>query len=351
MLTTKNLSANPLAEIYFAGGCFWGVEEYFSRIPGVVDAVSGYANGSRDKPTYQDVCTGRTGHAETVRLVYDPARISLATLCRQFFRIIDPLSVNQQGNDRGSQYRTGIYYSDKADRAIIALVMQAEQQKYRTPLAVELLPLTVFFVAEDYHQNYLRNNPHGYCHISFASLKDLPKTPSLDAGRYRTPDAASLRALSPEAYAVTQQAATEPPFSGKYLHQSAQGLYVDIVTGEPLFLTSDQFDSGTGWPSFRKPVDPSVITETLDRSHGMLRREVRSRVGGSHLGHVFDDGPKGSRRYCINSAALRFIPLAEMAKAGFEDLLPFLNADREQEQKQQTKQEAERKGRELVSEP
>ena len=305
-------------EIYFAGGCFWGVAEYFSRIPGVLEVTSGYANGNGEHPTYQEVCSGRTGYAETVRIAYAPDKISLRTLAMQFFRIIDPVSVNRQGNDIGNQYRTGMYYTETSDRDVLASVMSTVQKKYSTPLAVELSALKNFFPAEDYHQEYLKKNPGGYCHISFDSLKDLP------VEGYTRPDDASIRQnLSPEAYEVTQLSGTERPFSGKYWNSTQRGIYVDVVTGEPLFVSTDKFDSGCGWPSFTKPVAASVVTEHSDTSHGMVRTEVRSRVGRSHLGHVFDDGPRdrGGLRYCINSAALRFVPVEEMEKEGYGYLM------------------------------
>lgn len=316
-------------EIHFAGGCFWGVEEYFSRIPGVLHVVSGYANGNTENPSYEEVCTGTTGHAETVRITYDPARVSLKTLAVQFFRIIDPVSVNRQGNDIGSQYRTGMYYTDAADRDVLAAVMAGVQQTCDQSLAVELLPLRNFFPAEDYHQGYLKKHPNGYCHISFDSLSDLPPAQpgSLDAGKYRRPDDAELRRrLSREEYEVTRNNATERPFSGKFWNAAAPGIYVDVTTGEPLFASGDKFDSGCGWPSFSRPIDPAVVTQRHDDSHGMQRTEVRSRIGDAHLGHVFGDGPrdKGGLRYCINSAALRFIPLEDMEKEGYGDLVPLV---------------------------
>lgn len=326
-------------EIYFAGGCFWGVEEYFSRVPGVVDAVSGYANGTVANPSYEQVCAHITGHAETVRVTYDPSVVSLKTLVEQFFKIIDPLSVNRQGNDVGDQYRTGIYYTDEADRAVVQAAFDAEQRTLTGPIATELEPLSSFYEAEDYHQDYLRKNPGGYCHISFDSLKDLrTEQPigheaagapgrdarnSLDAGRYRKPSDDELKArLSKTEYAITQQGGTERAFTGKYWNTYERGLYVDVVTGEPLFSSSDKFDSGCGWPSFAKPIDPAVVAEHVDKTFGMVRTEVRSRVGDSHLGHVFTDGPldRGGLRYCIDSAALRFIPYAEMDAAGYGDL-------------------------------
>lgn len=159
-------------EIHFAGGCFWGVEEFFSRVPGVCDAVSGYANGTTENPTYRQVCSGTTGHAETVRVRYDPAKVGLRRLAELFFRIIDPTSRNRQGNDVGTQYRTGIYYSDAADRPVLEAVMEDVRKRHSRPLAVELEPLRSFFPAEDYHQDYLRKNPGGYCHIDFAAFGD-----------------------------------------------------------------------------------------------------------------------------------------------------------------------------------
>lgn len=346
-----------LRDIWLAGGCFWGVEEYFSRIPGVVDAVSGYANGTADNPTYREVCSGRTGHAETVHIRYDPDQVSLRTLATQFFKIIDPLSVNRQGNDRGTQYRTGLYYKDEADRLVLASVMVEEQRKHTKKMAVELLPLANFFPAEEEHQDYLKKHPGGYCHISFDSLREVPSVEDqrraeeqaaarrrgpdmpdmraahgaaassgstwLDPSRYPKPEAAELRRrLSPEAFHVTQEAGTERPFTGAFWKHDEPGIYVDVTTGEPLFSSRDKFDSGCGWPSFSKPLDARVVSEHRDTSLGMERVEIRSRVGRAHLGHVFPDGPRerGGLRYCINSAALRFIPLAEMERAGYGDL-------------------------------
>ena len=318
-------SATELRDMYFAGGCFWGVEEYFSRIPGVHDVTVGYANGAKESPTYEEVCSGKTGHTETAHVRYDPNAVSLKTLAEQFFKIINPISVNRQGNDVGSQYRTGMYYVSDADKMILASVMADVQKKYNKPLAVELLPLQNYYLAEEYHQDYLKKNPGGYCHISFDSLEDLraEKKGLVDPGRYSKPTGEKLKEiLTPEAYNVTQKAGTERAFSGKFWDHKEPGIYVDVATGEPLFSSADKFDSGCGWPSFTKPVDPEVITEHKDNSHGMERIEVKSRVGDSHLGHVFPDGPKdkGGLRYCINSAAIRFVPYDEMDKQGYGEL-------------------------------
>jgi len=161
-----------LADIYFAGGCFWGVEEYFSRIPGVYDVTSGYANGNIKFPTYEQVCNNNTGHAETVHVLYDPNAVSLKTLTEHFFIIIDPLSLNRQGNDIGSQYRTGIFYTNEEDKAVILKVFSSEQQKYDSSIMTELLPLKDYYLAEEYHQDYLKKNPDGYCHIDFSTLRE-----------------------------------------------------------------------------------------------------------------------------------------------------------------------------------
>ncbi|WP_308805882.1 peptide-methionine (R)-S-oxide reductase MsrB [Atopobium minutum] len=328
-----NIDTNNLHEIYFAGGCFWGVEEYFSRIPGVYDAVSGYANGTTENPTYEEVCTGKTGHAETVKVRYDPSIVSLESLAKQYFKIINPLSVNQQGNDRGSQYRTGVYFVDAADESVLRPVFDEEEKKYGTKLAVELTKLTSFYQAEEYHQDYLKKNPRGYCHIDFSSLKDVKlekgdktsSAPKVDASRYYKPsDDEIKRMLTSEQYDVTQKAGTEPAFSGAYHDNHQAGIYVDVVTGEPLFSSKDKFNSGCGWPSFVRPIDPDVIKEYKDSSHGMIRTEVRSRVGDSHLGHVFTDGPQeqGGLRYCIDSLALKFIPYERMEAEGYGEFMP-----------------------------
>ena len=298
--------------IYLAGGCFWGLQKFFDQFAGVRETEAGYANGPDRAPSYEEVCAS-TGHAETVRVAYDETVISLERLLDYYFLVIDPLSVNRQGNDVGIQYRTGIYYTDDIQLPAIRIVFDREQEKVGVPLAVEVEPLKKFFPAEDYHQKYLDKHPNGYCHIprKYLSL-------AADSLRQRIGDLA---------FDVTQNAATEPAFTGEYDDFFEKGIYVDVVSGEPLFASRDKYNSGCGWPAFTNPIEKGAVKERLDLSHLMIRKEVRSRKAGSHLGHVFTDGPKasGGARYCINSAALRFIPYGEMAAQGYGEYLHLLN--------------------------
>lgn len=295
--------------IYLAGGCFWGVEKYLSMIPGVLRTEVGYANGKTAHPTYEQVCYRNTGHAETVRVVYDAQVLSLSDLLSRFFEVIDPTAINQQGNDIGVQYRTGIYYTQPEDRPIILAALSDLQAQYHQPVAVEAQPLKNYTPAEADHQKYLDRNPGGYCHI-----------PARSFAQAKRPLQASLRErLTDLQYRVTQENATEPPFQNEYCNEFREGIYVDLISGEPLFASSDKFESGCGWPSFAKPIDAASVWKRTDTSHGMHRTEVRSRGSNAHLGHVFDDGPadRGGLRYCINSASLRFIPKEQMEAEGY----------------------------------
>ena len=317
------------AEIYLAGGCFWGTEHFLKQIRGVESTEVGYANSIINQPTYQQVCSGETNAAETVKVVYDPETVNLSLLLDLYFKTIDPTSLNRQGNDRGTQYRTGIYYTNKADIAVINQAVRALADQYKNPIAIEVKPLTNFYPAENYHQDYLDKNPGGYCHIH-PELFDLARKAKMQkksAPAYSKPDDAALRSkLTPEQYAVTQKNATEPAFHNDYWDEHRPGIYVDITTGEPLFVSTDKFDSGCGWPSFSKPIDRKLIQEKMDTSHGMVRTEVRSAAGDAHLGHVFTDGPadKGGLRYCINSASLRFIPKDKMKVEGYGDYIDLV---------------------------
>ena len=307
-----------LRDIWLAGGCFWGTEAYLARVPGVADATVGYANGRTDNPTYEDVIYRNTGHAETVHVRYDPARIALADLLVQYFMTVNPTLINRQGNDRGTQYRTGIYYSDPGDLPVIQEAVREVQKEYTNSVVTEVEPLRRYDLAEEYHQDYLEKNPDGYCHVSFDTL------PEYEAKAYVRPEEATLRQmLTDEQYRVTQNGDTERPFTGVYDQFDEPGIYVDVVTGEPLFSSRDKYDAGCGWPSFTRPIDAAAVTEWRDKTYGMERIEVRSAAGDSHLGHVFNDGPAkdGGLRYCINSAALRFVPLAEMEASGYGSLV------------------------------
>ena len=327
--------------IYLAGGCFWGVEAYMERVDGVVDAVSGYANGDTANPSYEQVIRG-SGHAETVKVTYDADKIDLDTLLKYYFRVVDPTSLNKQGNDRGVQYRSGIYYTDKEDKAIIDAALKRVQSQNKQKVVVENEALDNFYIAEAYHQDYLAKNPNGYCHIDLSLAADKPEgaarvklapvstiAEALAPKRYAGFDKDALKnTLTKAQYDITQDAGTERAFSHEYDDLFAPGIYVDVVSGEPLFLSTDKYQSGCGWPSFTKPIDMQVITQHEDKAFNMVRTEVRSRVADSHLGHVFPDGPKdrGGLRYCINGGALQFIPVSVMPQSGYAPLVKLVKS-------------------------
>lgn len=311
--------------IYFAGGCFWGTEHFFQQVYGVTHTEVGYANGKTKNPTYKEVVNNDTGFAETVKVMYDLDKTNLSELIKLYFQTIDPTSINKQGNDVGTQYRTGIYYSDESDLAEIKSTVEELAKNYQLPLAVEILPLKNYYLAEDYHQDYLEKNPGGYCHIG-PKLFELARQ-THNKKTFVKPEKEVLRkTLTPEQYAVTQENATERAFQNEYWDEFRDGIYVDITTGEPLFISTDKFESGCGWPSFSKPIDDSLVKELDDKSYSMVRTEVRSKTGDAHLGHVFNDGPKdkGGLRYCINSASLKFIPKEKMEAEGYGKYLKLL---------------------------
>ena len=309
--------------IYLAGGCFWGIEALMQSIPGVIDAQSGYANGTgQADANYPTVCAGNTGFRETVRVEYDPEQVSLDALLLAYFYVIDPTVENRQGNDIGSQYQTGVYYTNDEARETVERIADMERSRSRA-FFVEIGPLVNFYPAEDYHQDYLEKNPDGYCHIPLEEMKLFSQL-RIDPGDYQKPAAETIRdKLTAEQYHVTQESGTERPFANEFWNRFEKGIYVDVVTGEPLFSSTDKFESGCGWPAFSKPIEQPAVVELPDDSHGMHRTEVRSLAGDSHLGHMFTGDPESPNgvRYCINSASLRFIPYAKMEAEGYGYLL------------------------------
>ena len=332
----------------FAGGCFWCTESDFEKVPGVVEVVSGYTGGHVANPTYEEVSAGGTGHVEAVKVIYDPARVSYEQLLDWFWRHVDPTDAGGQFVDRGSQYRSVIFYADAGQRRLAEASKErlAASGRFKKPIVTEIVPLGPFYPAEKYHQGYARKNPVRYHWYRYFSERDqfldkvwgkekdvLPAqrptgsdpAPAATGGQARYPvptDAELHRLLTPLQYEVTREGATEPAFHNAYWNNHEAGIYVDVISGEPLFSSTDKFDSGTGWPSFTRPLVPGHIVEKKDLGLFMVRTEVRSRIAGAHLGHVFDDGPPPTGlRYCINSAALRFIPKADLERRGYGEYL------------------------------
>jgi peptide methionine sulfoxide reductase msrA/msrB len=361
----------------FAGGCFWCTESDFEKVPGVLEAVSGYTGGHVADPAYKQVSKGTTGHVESVEVIYDPARVDYAALLDVFWRHVDPTDPGGQFVDRGSQYRSVIWVADETQRKLAEASKAdlAASGQFDKPIATEILPLGPFYTAEKYHQDYYKKNPLRYKWYRSGSGRDdflesawetdkltpyqamqrkkmhhmqdnakagmaggagkagmhsgaaKKETMAPQSMNYTVPDDAALRErLTPLQYKVVREEGTEPPFKNAYWDNHAPGIYVDIVSGEPLFSSTHKFESGTGWPSFTQPIAEGHVKEKTDRSFFMARTEVRSKIADAHLGHVFDDGPQPTGlRYCINSAALRFVPAEDLEKEGYGQYLSLFD--------------------------
>jgi peptide methionine sulfoxide reductase msrA/msrB len=326
MSSTKVILSGDEQVATLAGGCFWCIESPFEKVDGVNKVISGYAGGTKENPTYGEVSSGKTKYREAVQVYYDPLVISYEEILDIFWRQFDPTDEGGSFADRGFQYTSAIFYHDEDQKMLSEKSKKSlnNSGKFDKPIATPIIKFTTFYPAEDYHQDFYKKDPDRYYSYRKGSGRDafIMKTWS-DEKKYTKPSEEKIKKnLNELQYKVTQKEGTERAFNNEYWDNKKEGIYVDIVSGEPLFSSTDKFESGTGWPSFTKPIDPKYIVKKEDSSLGMKRVEVRSKFGDSHLGHVFDDGPGPSKlRYCMNSASMRFIPKEKMEEEGYGDYL------------------------------